>query len=219
MHKNLEDQSNHEGSNHDIFNTGEHVSKMDVSPLISLNGPIKRDMSPGNPHNFDSTRLAGQGGASPDAKLQSSMHQSGLGLKNENFGMTLEDDVESMLSDQFNTSNESMFKVRGVAASGQAPFGGGLAGGGGDSTFRCNDSIQDEDRGLISESEDGWYADRDNQRKEDQEKQDFGDISEHSSDEMTDSEPEIIGDQVIKKIKKKGEKGEKRKKKRKKAEQ
>lgn len=60
MHKNLEDQSNHEGSNHDIFNnTGEHVGKMDVSPLISLNGPIKRDMSPGNPHNFDSTRLAG----------------------------------------------------------------------------------------------------------------------------------------------------------------
>ena len=85
-----------------------------------------------------------------------------------------------------------MFKVRGVAASGQTQFGGGLAGG--DSTFRCNDSIQDEDRGLISESEDGWYADRDNQRKEDQDKQDFDDISEHSSDEMTDSEPEIIGD-------------------------
>lgn len=99
MHKNLEDQSNHEGSNHDIFNAGEHGSKMDVSPMININGAIKRDMSPGNHNNFDSTRLGGQGGTSPDAKLQSSMHQSGLGLKNENFGMTLEDDVESMLSD------------------------------------------------------------------------------------------------------------------------
>ena len=29
--------------------------------------------------------------------------------------MTLEDDVESMLSEQFNASNESMFRVRGIA--------------------------------------------------------------------------------------------------------
>ena len=63
-------------------------------------------------------------------------------------GMTLEDDVESMLSEQFNTSNESMFRVRGVGNLG--------AGGAGDSTYRCNDSMYDEDRGLISESEDGW---------------------------------------------------------------
>ena len=27
-------------------------------------------------------------------------------------GMTLEDDVESMLSEQFNASNESMFRIR-----------------------------------------------------------------------------------------------------------
>ena len=33
-------------------------------------------------------------------------------------GMTLEDDVESMLSEQFNTSNESMFRVRGVGGAG-----------------------------------------------------------------------------------------------------
>ena len=39
------------------------------------------------------------GGSSPDAKQQTSVHQSGLGLKNGEFGMTLEDDVESMLSD------------------------------------------------------------------------------------------------------------------------
>ena len=135
--------------------------------------------------------------------------------------MTLEDDVESMLSDQFNTSNESMFKVRGVTASGQTQLGGGLAGGGGDSTFRCNDSIQDEDRGLISESEDGWYPERDNQKNQDQGQHDnFDDISEHSSDEMTDSDnPEIIGDAIVKKIKKKGEKGERKKKKKKKADQ
>ena len=149
------------------------------------------------------------------------MHQSGLALKNGDFGMTLEDDVESMLSDQFNTSNESMFKARGVTASGQTQLGGGLAGGGGDSTFRCNDSIQDEDRGLISESEDGWYPERDNQKNQDQgQRDDFDDISEHSSDEMTDSDnPEIIGDVIVKKIKKKGEKGERKKKKKKKVDQ
>ena len=142
-------------------------------------------------------------------------------MKNGDFGMTLEDDVESMLSDQFNTSNESMFKVRGVTASGQTQLGGGLAGGGGDSTFRCNDSIQDEDRGLISESEDGWYPERDNPKNQDQGQHDnFDDISEHSSDEMTDSvNPEIIGDAIVKKIKKKGEKGERKKKKKKKADQ
>ena len=99
-------------------------------------------------------------------------------------------------------------------------MGGGLAGGG-DSTFRCNDSIQDEDRGLISESEDGWYPERDNPKNQDQGQHDnFDDISEHSSDEMTDSDnPEIIGDAIVKKIKKKGEKGERKKKKKKKTDQ
>ena len=96
-------------------------------------------------------------------------------------------------------------------------MGGGLAGGGGDSTFRCNDSIADDDRGLISESEDGWYPERDNPKNPDQQQADFDDISEHSSDEMTDSDnPEIIGDAIIKKTKKKGEKGERKKKKKKK---
>jgi hypothetical protein len=44
-----------------------------------------------------------------------------------------------MMSEQFNTSNESMFKVRGVSTIG----GGYLLGGGlnaGDSTYRCNES-------------------------------------------------------------------------------
>ena len=100
--------------------------------------------------------------------------------------MTLEDDVESMLSEQFNTSNESMFRVRGV--SGGGPLIGQAAGGGGDSTFRCNDSMYDEDRGLISESEDGWYPDKDGRDNPIDNKID--DISEHSSDDVTDSEPE-----------------------------
>ena len=92
--------------------------------------------------------------------------------------MTLEDDNESMLSEQFNTSNESMFRVRGVGNLG--------AGGAGDSTYRCNDSMYDEDRGLISESEDGWQQDRGDINIENK----IDDISEHSSDECTDSEPE-----------------------------
>jgi hypothetical protein len=98
----------------------------------------------------------------------------------EHHGMTLEDDVESMMSEQFNTSNESMFRVRGVGNLG--------AGGAGDSTYRCNDSMYDEDRGLISESEDGWYADKDRADMNLDNKID--DISEHSSDECTDSDPE-----------------------------
>ena len=61
-----------------------------------------------------------------------------------------------------------MFKVRGVNQG--TGMGGGLAGGGGDSTFRCNDSLHGEDRGMISESEDGWYPERDNIKKEDQDK-------------------------------------------------
>lgn len=93
--------------------------------------------------------------------------------------MTLEDDVESMLSDQFNTSNESAFKVRGINAH---------LGQGGDSTYRCNDSMCDEDRGLISESEDGWYADKD--KGEGGIEKQIDDISEHSSDDVTDSEPD-----------------------------
>lgn len=129
----------------------------------------------------------------------------------------MEDDVESMLSDQFNTSNESMFRVRGVVAGTTVGFMGG-AGGGGDSTFRCNDSMYDEDRGLISESEDGWYPDKERDQKNDDR---FDDISEHTSDECTDSDPEEIveGQEKKPKVKKnKGEKGEKRKKKKKKLE-
>ena len=127
--------------------------------------------------------------------------------------MTLEDDVESMLSEQFNTSNESMFRFRGVLGN---PGGGG----GGDSTYRCNDSMYDEDRGLISESEDGFYDGNRGELNNIDNKID--DISEHSSDECTDSDPEEIAgpDQVPKKVKKtKGEKGEKKKKKKKKLEE
>ena len=105
-----------------------------------------------------------------------------------------------------------MFRVRGIA---NTNIGGGLNAG--DSTFRCNDSMYDEDRGLISESEDGWYAEKDQgDRMGDANKMD--DISEHSSDYVTDSEPEENQDgQIVpKKVKKKGEKGEKKKKKKKK---
>ena len=125
--------------------------------------------------------------------------------------MTLEDDVESMLSEQFNASNESMFRVRGI---------GGLGGPlerGGDSTFRCNDSMYDEDRGLISESEGGWYPEKDLDKDKNNDNQ-IDDISEHSSDEYTDDDPEDNPDpSQPKKVKKpKGEKGEKKKKKKKK---
>lgn len=132
--------------------------------------------------------------------------------------MTLEDDVESMLSEQFNASNESMFRIRPGIGGTQA------LGGGGDSTYRGEDSVfgYDEDKGLISESDDGgWYAsDRDAARnaglKGGAEDNDFDDISEHSSDDVSDSDPEAEGQGSPKKTKK--TKGEKRKKKRKKAE-
>lgn len=72
--------------------------------------------------------------------------------------MTLEDDVESMLSENhLNQSNSSMFRVR------PGMFGGQQELGNGDSTFRGQeDSILggiENDRGdMISESEDGgWY--------------------------------------------------------------
>lgn len=124
-------------------------------------------------------------------------------------GITLEDDVESMLS---HTSNESMFRVRGVGNLG--------AGGAGDSTYRCNDSMYDEDRGLISESEDGFPQHDLNMDNK------IDDISEHSSDEyVTDSEAEDPKDGHEPKPKKKkpkgekGEKGEKKKKKKKKIEE
>lgn len=88
-----------------------------------------------------------------------------------------------------------MFKVRGVSTIGG--IGGGyILGGGfnaGDSTYRCNESVQEDDRGLISESEDGWYPEKDNIfRHEQQAHENFNDISEHSSDEQTDSD--IDGD-------------------------
>ena len=52
-----------------------------------------------------------------------------------------------------------MFKVRLHSSN----FAGGLGRGldAGDSTFRCNESAQEDERGMISESEDGWYADKD----------------------------------------------------------
>jgi hypothetical protein len=142
--------------------------------------------------------------------------------------MTLEDDVESMLSEHFNASNESMFRIRpgGIA------LGAGQNLLGGDSTYRgLDDSVFgfDEDKGLISESEDGgWYAsDReggDRRHQRDGLKQgnddEFDDISEHSSDDVSDSEEEQVDAQgQTKKVKKpKGEKGERKKKKKKKAE-
>ena len=127
--------------------------------------------------------------------------------------MTLEDDVESMLSEQFNASNESMFRVRGVGATTGIIQATNNAGGGGDSTFRCNDSMYDEDRGLISESEDGWAPDKDRADIANAENQ-IEDISEHSSDDVTDSGPDEPN--APKKAKK--PKGEKKKKKKKKLE-
>ena len=103
-----------------------------------------------------------------------------------------------------------MFKVRGVGNLG--------AGGAGDSTYRCNDSMYDEDRGLISESEDGYPHQHDLNIDNK-----IDDISEHSSDEyVTDSEAEEPKEgqgPPPKKKKPKGEKGEKKKKKKKKPEE
>jgi hypothetical protein len=79
-----------------------------------------------------------------------------------------------------------MFRVRGVA---QSHALGGPLERGGDSTFRCNDSMYDEDRGLISESEDGWYPEKDFDKDKNNDNQ-IDDISEHSSDEYTDDDPE-----------------------------
>ena len=76
--------------------------------------------------------------------------------------------------------------------------------------------MYDEDRGLISESEDGWYPEKDVDKQNNDNQID--DISEHSSDEYTDDDPEEnVDPSVPKKVKKsKGEKGEKKKKKKKK---
>ena len=43
---------------------------------------------------------------------------------------------------------------------------------------------------MISESEDGWYVDKDKRNDDDENR--FEDISEHTSDEMTDSDPDEI---------------------------
>jgi len=100
-----------------------------------------------------------------------------------------------------------MFKVRGVGN-----LGAGIEGGG-DSTYRCNDSMYDEDRGLISESEDGWNEKEKGEINENK----IDDISEHTSEECTDSEPEEHqeGQEIVPKKPKKP-KGEKKKKKKKK---
>lgn len=94
-----------------------------------------------------------------EASNQRSTHHQGFSRRhNEDGGMTLEDDVESMLSENhLNQSNSSMFRVR------PGMFGGQQELGNGDSTFRGQeDSILggiENDRGdMISESEDGgWY--------------------------------------------------------------
>ena len=111
--------------------------------------------------------------------------------------MTLEDDVESMLSEQFNASNESMFRIRPGMIGTQA------LGGGGDSTYRGQEESvfgYDDDKGLISESEDGgWYM-SDNGRKAKPQiggdpEDEFDDISEHSSDDVSDSDGEVNPDE------------------------
>jgi len=144
-----------------------------------------------------------------------------------------------MLSEQFNVSNESMFRVRGeikMATAGQpvnvtsgvsASGFGGFGGGAGDSTYRgCDDSVYgyDDDKGLISESDDGgWYTntgEKDNAVATGAAENKFDDISEHTSDEITDSDQEDnpAEGESPKKTKKKTEKcGEKKKKKKKKA--
>jgi hypothetical protein len=70
------------------------------------------------------------------------------GNRNGGGGMTLEDDVESILSEHFNASNESMFRIRpGGLATGQNI-------GGGDSTYRgMDDSVfgfEDETEALAA---------------------------------------------------------------------
>ena len=76
--------------------------------------------------------------------------------------------------------------------------------------------MYDEDRGIISESEDGWYFDKDKAPIEGgRDDNKIDDISEHSSDDVSDSDPDNCECQegVPKKVKKPKEKGEKRKKK------
>jgi len=137
-----------------IKNQLRHISKMndDQEGLNSINQGLQpndneddQDQIPGNVLYNDA-----------DSNSQGNLPHFNNALHFKEGGITLEDDVESMLSEQFNASNESMFRVRGIA---NTNIGGGLNAG--DSTFRCNDSMYDEDRGLISESEDGWYGEKD----------------------------------------------------------
>ena len=71
--KQVDENSNNEGSANDIIvaTNGEWKN----SDHISVNGGLKRDTSPAQ-QNYDSQRQnrGGNGGSSPDAKLQSSMH-------------------------------------------------------------------------------------------------------------------------------------------------
>ena len=88
-------------------------ASLKLDEQISISG--KRDVSPVmGPQNYDSQRHEG-------SSNEGKQVQNSLALKDG--GMTLEDDVESMLSDQFNTSNESMFKVRGVGTGPQGNIG------------------------------------------------------------------------------------------------
>ena len=133
--------------------------------------------------------------------------------------MTLEDDVESILSENnLNQSNSSMFKVRTGILSQGIDLGGG---GQGDSTFRVNEDsvlggIDNDKADIISESEDGgWYqSDKDGgfqfgQKEADDE---LSDISENSQDD-DDYDVEIDEKGIPQKKKAKGDRKKKKRKK------
>lgn len=149
----------------------------------------------------------------------SNQQSANLGLRREG-GMTLEDDVESMLSENhLNQSNSSMFRVR-------HGFQGGQELQNGESTFRQHEESihgdQGNDRNYISESEDGgWYqSEKDGVNHFDRREADdeLSDISENSQDDYetdpdgADAECDQFGSPHKKKLK--GEKRKKRKKKR-----
>jgi len=130
--------------------------------------------------------------------------------------MTLEDDVESMLSEQ---SNQSMFRVK-------AGFGRDQ-GGAGDSTYRAHeDSVlgMEDDKGIVSESDDGGYLyqsenDRVLHQGDNKAEDELSDISENSQDDdSSDADPNNLNGSPKKTKKNKGEKGERKKRKKKKAE-
>lgn len=136
-------------------------------------------------------------------------------------GMTLEDDVESMLSENhLNQSNSSMFRVRHAH---QAGLRIGEELGQGDSTYRAHeDSIlgMENDKDIISESDEGgWYqSEKDGgaYQKHGENEDDLSDISENSQDDDDSEGDDPNGSPNKKKLK--GEKKKKRKKKKEEAE-